>query len=1052
MRTRNSSHGSYEDSEPSVSATTDWPPAPDLATSSNPNDSTSEESNSDSSSREHAPLPSLNPASDPTGSYPGPMKGSAVHPWPLPQALDRDMVAEPSLHSNDSEAPQDIVDSKAPQITSSAEPANSDRREVLGPLPNAMGIDKDASSPAIMRHARGTGQTVTVDDQTGFDVFHRVAGTSATPSLEPPVHRSLESNPSGQDASPSPASLSGGAVHARPLDPAPSPAAHLPQEKLALRHSPRSHDGLVADVPHSSSPPPHPQPTSVPTSPLPEDATSTAQGQHTLVPPSQSSNRYVGLPAAGHGAGVDRSIRSRRSGLIDPELNDIKRRVEDAVVTILGSAEPLVVEILEIAVNVGSFVPRWLTGITYQDQAIQEVAHNLAKMNRNVAEARQEVGEVLRGPIARLVAVFDRIHGVVRKQVDGPFLKRYIQRKNYQGELSECHNDLRDALAMFGYAIQVRILHQVVRSPQPAPSYAVLQTGLQSASVASTEVPGSGPTDRKDILAQLDAVTARQLTSDFARDTAYLRRLLQDASRANNDMEMLQILQVGKNEMPEAIVALQRAIGSGRDAEADPLVTSYQNMDDEDASVVASERPNRRDTSSTAAIVDSTGVLPDEVEKEFMVAGISALKRMSANVILPSWTITRFELDKGKQIGAGGWANVHEGKWNGRVVAIKELAAPTARELFQKEVSIWRSLQHSNVLPLYGASATESDPPWYLVSPYLRHGTLVSYLRNLPSLEDADVLKFVHQIAKGMTFLHHKGVLHGDLKGVNVLVNDRLQCVISDFGQSEMKLEVSRITGRSLSLGTLRWKAPELFSDEGVLSTATDVYAFAVTVVEILGKGKIPWGACDDTSVQSRVLREFLLRLSVYSHMIRIDDTFSEGERPSIDPAWQSQWLTPLIGIVDQCWQQDPTNRPHFSEVDHKVQELRAQAKHGITAPPLASGPSLPDTRDLAELRVRLQLFDHPIRSPLLLRPPNSCRRQILHMSLAQICRMLRVQIRRLLRVQIRRKLRAQVLRALRVRIYPPLQGHRESRRSHVHPQSRQAVLSVACYTACYAA
>ncbi|KAI9060350.1 kinase-like protein [Trametes sanguinea] len=552
----------------------------------------------------------------------------------------------------------------------------------------------------------------------------------------------------------------------------------------------------------------------------------------------------------------------------------------------------------------------------------------LISIHEDVAEARQEVGEVLRGPIARLVAAFDRIHGVVRKQFEGPFLKRYIQRKDHQGELSECHNDLCDALAMFSLAMQVRILHQVVRSPQPVLSDAGLPNGLSSASVASTKVLRSGgerPTDGEDILAQLEAVTARQLTSDFARDTADLRRLLQDALRAPNDVEMLQILQVGKNEMPEAIVALQRALGGGRDAEADPLVTSHQNVDDEDASVVASERPDRRDTPSTAAIVDSMAGLPDEVEKEFMVAGISALKRMSANVVLPSWTITRFELDKGKPIGAGGWANVYEGKWNGRVVAIKELAAPTARELFQQEVSIWRSLQHSNVLPLYGASATESDPPWYLVSPYLRHGTLVSYLRNLPSLEDADVLKFVHQIAKGMTFLHHKEVLHGDLKGVNVLVNDKLQCVISDFGQSEMKLEVSRITGRSLSLGTLRWKAPELLSGEGALSTATDVYAFAVTVVEILGKGKIPWGACDDTSVQSRVLRE----------------------RPSIEPAWQSQWLTPLIGIVNKCWQQDPTNRPNFSEVDHEVQELRAQAKHGFAAPPLASGPSLPDTKTL---------------------------------------------------------------------------------------------------------
>ncbi|KAI9060351.1 hypothetical protein FKP32DRAFT_1047176 [Trametes sanguinea] len=335
MLIRTSSHGSYEDSEPSVSATTDWPPtkaegdwpmAPDLATSSNPNYSTREENNSDSSSRRHASLSSLNPASEsPTGSYPSSMKGSAVYTLPLSQAPDRDVVAEPSLHSKDSEASRVIVNSKPPQITRSPEPANSDQREVLVLFPNAMDIDKDAALPAIVQDARGTGQIVTVDDQIGFDAFRRGAETSATPSLQPPLHRSLGSNPSDQDASPSPASSLGEAVHVRPLDSARSPAADLPREKLVLRHSSRSHDELVADVPHGSSPPPHPQPTSAPTSPLPEDSISAAHGQHALVPPGQSSDRYVGLPAAGRGAGVDRSIRTRRSGLIDPELNHIKR-------------------------------------------------------------------------------------------------------------------------------------------------------------------------------------------------------------------------------------------------------------------------------------------------------------------------------------------------------------------------------------------------------------------------------------------------------------------------------------------------------------------------------------------------------------------------------------------------------------------------------------------------------------------------------------------------------------------------------------------------------
>ena len=49
----------------------------------------------------------------------------------------------------------------------------------------------------------------------------------------------------------------------------------------------------------------------------------------------------------------------------------------------------------------------------------------------------------------------------------------------------------------------------------------------------------------------------------------------------------------------------------------------------------------------------------------------------------------------------------------------------------------------------------------------------------------------MYEIVKGMEYLHSRGVLHGDLKAAKMLVDDKIRCVISDFGQSEMKSEVS---------------------------------------------------------------------------------------------------------------------------------------------------------------------------------------------------------------------------------------------------------------------
>lgn len=228
---------------------------------------------------------------------------------------------------------------------------------------------------------------------------------------------------------------------------------------------------------------------------------------------------------------------------------------------------------------------------------------------------------------------------------------------------------------------------------------------------------------------------------------------------------------------------------------------------------------------------------------------------------------TRYEVDRGQMIGIGFFSTVYQGTWQGRTVAIKVLAETTPRKLFQREMGIWKTLRHANVLPLYGASSATGDPPWFFVTQYLKNGTLSEHLRRveaeqkpsglglafttgmgstsavntprgpgsrattLPALSpwlgvnlangltpagsltppntrnvkplprdtpisrEWDLFRFMHEIAKGMDYLHSNGVLHGDLKASNVLVDDKYRCIICDFGQSEMKSEAFRISG-----------------------------------------------------------------------------------------------------------------------------------------------------------------------------------------------------------------------------------------------------------------
>ena len=125
---------------------------------------------------------------------------------------------------------------------------------------------------------------------------------------------------------------------------------------------------------------------------------------------------------------------------------------------------------------------------------------------------------------------------------------------------------------------------------------------------------------------------------------------------------------------------------------------------------------------------------------------------------------------------------MYKGIWRGRTVAVKVLNPITGSKTeFRNELTIWRFLSGKGgaVSKLYGSSAFLGDPPRILVSPYMRHGNLSDYLKRCeweaagesPALflqrgpyDKVDHLKFMHDIAGGMAFIHDNDILHGDLR------------------------------------------------------------------------------------------------------------------------------------------------------------------------------------------------------------------------------------------------------------------------------------------------
>jgi len=239
-------------------------------------------------------------------------------------------------------------------------------------------------------------------------------------------------------------------------------------------------------------------------------------------------------------------------------------------------------------------------------------------------------------------------------------------------------------------------------------------------------------------------------------------------------------------------------------------------------------------------------------------------------VVVPKWFIPRYEVEVDGQISAGSFGAVHHGKWLNSTVAVKCLFR-SDRKLFMREANIWFTLNHPNVVKLYGAchvgkAATtrrldepehQTDRRPFFVCEYASEGTLNEYLKKWEGEHKcrSDVWRCLCEAARGLQHLHERGIIHGDLKGNNILVGSNHQVKLTDFGLSTFANKLNW-AGSSGPVGAIRWKAPERLGryDRGP-SFASDIYSFGMCIVEAV-TGTVPWReTMDEDLVVSEVAR-----------------------------------------------------------------------------------------------------------------------------------------------------------------------------------------------------
>ncbi|KIJ15246.1 hypothetical protein PAXINDRAFT_134116 [Paxillus involutus ATCC 200175] len=207
-------------------------------------------------------------------------------------------------------------------------------------------------------------------------------------------------------------------------------------------------------------------------------------------------------------------------------------------------------------------------------------------------------------------------------------------------------------------------------------------------------------------------------------------------------------------------------------------------------------------------------------------------------------------------VSGTGSMDIWEGLYlNEEKVAIKILRAvhstPESLQRFEREVEVWNSVweidKGRHVLPLYGFCQNDGPFP-YVVSPWQRNGTADAYVALFP---DADHRALIRGIGAGVNVLHtmNPPIVHGDLKGANIVIDGAGNPLLANFGFSRM---VEDITGVAFTQSagisnSQRWLAPELCFDKGKLTTAADVYAFGMTILQLMTHA-MPWSTVRHTT------------------------------------------------------------------------------------------------------------------------------------------------------------------------------------------------------------
>nr|XP_054760060.1 tyrosine kinase receptor Cad96Ca-like [Lytechinus pictus] len=278
------------------------------------------------------------------------------------------------------------------------------------------------------------------------------------------------------------------------------------------------------------------------------------------------------------------------------------------------------------------------------------------------------------------------------------------------------------------------------------------------------------------------------------------------------------------------------------------------------------------------------------------------------------------------KLGSGSFADVYKAEAMGispkeeiTIVAVKRLkdtATENDKSDLSKEISLFMYLDpHPNIVNILGC-CTDEDP-WYILMEYLSNGNLQGYLRQVRTgdsmaeeyrylkkqkdIPPNDLLNFGVQIARGMEYLASRQCIHRDLAARNILLGEGWVCKVSDFGLARDLEDGQTYEMKSQGRVPVRWMSPESLLHNSYTSQS-DVWSFAILIWEIVTLGSHPYPGMTSKQVVKEISAGYRL---------------PRPEHCSQD----------IYDLMKECWAYDPDERPTFSKVKARLENMLADAQ-----------------------------------------------------------------------------------------------------------------------------